>query len=142
MTVLCSCSHGAAPPCFSSTPDTASRLQLCALLPDCIRLTRFRSYPAAAIYLQLCQRPRVRRWARAWSWQELERQEVGKIVLARRNGKNSHHAVGCKFQNITRPGLIYLSHKKIAASVKGQTSRIVEAGSKQASYSVRSKFEY
>ena len=46
-------------------------------------------------------------------------------MLAWRNGKKSHHAVGCKFQNITRPQLIYLSHKKITASVKGQTSRIV-----------------
>ena len=63
-------------------------------------------------------------------------------MLARRNGKNSHHAVGCKFQNITRARLIYLSHKQITASVKGQTSRIVEAGSKRASYSFRSKFEY
>ncbi len=58
------------------------------------------------------------------------------------NGKNGHHAVGCKFQNITRAGLIYLSHKKIAAPVKGQTSRIVKARSKQASDSLRSKFEY
>ncbi len=45
----------------------------------------------------------------------LEREEVGKIMLARRNSKNSHHAVGCKCQNITRARLIYLSHKKITA---------------------------
>jgi hypothetical protein len=35
--------------------------------------------------------PWVRRRARAWSWQKLEREEVKKTMLARHDSKDSHH---------------------------------------------------
>jgi hypothetical protein len=98
-------------------------------------------YPSAVSLRQPW--PWVRRWALAWSWQKLEREElrIG-IRFSRHNGKNTPVAVWCKLQDLSGPHPVDIGDKKVIASVKCQTPWIGETRCKRAPPSLRSKFQY